>query len=282
MRAKSYGKINLSLDVISKRRDGYHNIKTIMQKISLYDEMEFIKIKRGFKFLSNVDELDNEDNLVYKAHNLLETYTGKKLPIEIHLKKNLPMASGLAGGTGNGALTLRALNKIYRLGISLEELCKESLKLGADFPYMLVGGTILAEGIGEKLEVIDDFCGQDLLIVNPGYGISTKKVYENLDIDNDRIDFDAIREALKTKNFFKLSKFLQNKMESSVFKNHPDLSDIKKKLKEFGGIPLMSGSGATMFAIFDDRVNLNKAYDYYKDLYKYTYMAKTVGGEDEL
>ncbi len=282
MRVKSHGKINLALDVISKRSDGYHDIKTVMQKISLHDEMEFIRIKRGFKFFSNIEGLDNEDNLIYKAHNLLEEVTGKELPVEVHLKKNLPIAAGLAGGTGNGALTLKVLNKIYNLQITLKQLCNISLKLGADFPYMLTGGTMLAEGIGEKLSCIDDFSGQDLLIVNPGYGISTREVYGNLILDNYRIDFEAIGKALKSKDFFKLSELLQNKMEDSVFKIHSDLLEIKAGLRDFGGVSLMSGSGATVFALFDDENKLNAAYKHYRDLYEYTYIAETVGGEDEL
>ncbi|MDO5041346.1 MAG: 4-(cytidine 5'-diphospho)-2-C-methyl-D-erythritol kinase [Peptoniphilus sp.] len=280
MRAKSLGKINLALDVISKREDGYHNIKTIMQKISLHDEMEFIRIKQGFKFFSNV-ELDEEHNLIHRAHNLLESYTGRKLPMEVHLKKNLPIAAGLAGGTGNGALTLKALNEVYDLGIDLEELCRISLKLGADFPYMLTGGTVLAEGIGEKLTAMDDFSGQSVLIVNPGYGISTREVYENLALDEERTDFNSIGAAMKDKDFLKLSQLLENKMEKSVFEVHPDLEELKMGLRDFGGVSLMSGSGATVFALFDDEDKLNSAYEHYRNLYEYTYRAETVGGEDE-
>ncbi|MGO3752288.1 MAG: 4-(cytidine 5'-diphospho)-2-C-methyl-D-erythritol kinase [Peptoniphilaceae bacterium] len=273
---KSYGKINISLDVVSKRNDGYHNIKTIMQKISIYDELE-IKKSSYFNFKSNVRELDTKENLIYKAYKLLENYAGKELPVEIFLKKNLPIAAGLAGGTGNGALTLKAINDLYELNISEEKLREISLKLGADFPYMLSSGTMLASGIGENLTKLENFRGINLIIVNPGYGVSTKEVYSNLEVSNERVDFQKIIEDMKNRDLKSLKDSMSNKMEVEVFKRHKDIKLIKDKLNDFGGASLMSGSGPSVFSLFDDYKDLNSAYEYFKPIYKNTFKAKTIG-----
>lgn len=281
MKLKSYGKINLSLDVLSKREDGYHNIETIMQKIELHDIMEFEKIHSGL--VLNIDEEVGklEDNLIYKSWKLLCDYTKRDLPIKINVKKNIPVAAGLAGGTGNGATTMKALNKIYNLNLTKDELMKISLKLGADFPYMISGKTILAKGIGEELEELDDFSNVLVLIVNPGYGISTKEVYENLVLSEKKIKTVEISKNLKYKCAEKLKSLLYNKMEESVFINHKEIFEIKNKMEKFNSVSLMSGSGATVFGLFDSEKDLNKAYNYFKNIYPKTYKTYTVGGEDE-
>lgn len=282
MKAKSYAKINLSLDVISKREDGYHNIETIMQKISLHDILEFEKIDSGF--ILNIDDKSlstGSDNLIYKAWEKLCLEVGRELPIKIDVTKNIPIAAGLAGGTGNGAVTLKALNKIYNLKLSNKYLEEISLSLGADFPYMIHSGTVLAKGIGEKLEDIEDFSGIKVLIVNPSYGISTKEVYENLKLDKKRIQTKEIIENLKYKDPLKLKGLLFNKMEENIFEKHKDIKDIKEKLEEFKAVSLMSGSGATVFGLFNNEKDLDKAYEYFIEIYEKTYKATTVGGHDE-
>lgn len=281
MKAKSYAKINLALDVINKRDDGYHNIKTIMQKISIYDELEFKKIDKGFKLNQKLN-FPVEDNLIYKAWKLLCEYAGMELPIEISLNKKLPVAAGIAGGTGNGAVTLKALNKLYDLNLSIVELQEISLKLGADFPYMLSGGTMFAEGIGEKLKKLEDFNGVKLLIVNPGYEISTKEVYENLVIDEQRIDFEGIIDKMRDKSANTLKYILKNKMQDSIIQYHPQIREIIQNLDNFGSTALMSGSGATVFGLFDSEERLKLAYEEFSKIYKYTFIAETVGGYDEI
>lgn len=281
MRGKSYAKINLSLDVISKRDDGYHNIKTIMQKISLYDELEIVKGNSGFELKSDLD-FDYRDNLIYKGYKSLCDYVKEDLPIIVGLKKNIPVAAGLAGGTSNGAWTVKAMNELYNLGLSDDELCKICLKLGADFPFMIKGGTMLAEGIGEEFTPLNPFEGANVLIVNPGYGVSTPYVYKNIDLNSEPIDFDIIIKNLDAKNVSKLNNILSNKMEKVVLDKHKDLTIIKDKLNSFGGISLMSGSGPTIFSLFDNIENLNRAYEYFKPIYKMTFKTKTVGGQDEV
>lgn len=281
MKIKSYGKINLSLDVLSKREDGYHNIESIMQKIELHDIMEFEKIHSGLEL--NIDEEVGElkDNLIYKSWKLLCDYTKRELPIRISVKKNIPIAAGLAGGTGNGATTLKALNKLYNLNLTEKELMKISLKLGADFPYMISGKTMLAKGIGEELEELDDFSNVLVLIVNPGYSISTRDIYENLTLSEKKIKTLEISKNLKYKRAEKLKGLLYNKMEDIVFKNHRDILEIKEKMESFNSVSLMSGSGATVFGLFDSEEDLDLAYSYFKKIYPKTYKTYTVGGEDE-
>lgn len=279
MEVKSYGKINLSLDVISKRDDGYHNIETIMQKINLYDIMKFEKIEKGFVLNIDDNTLSNgKDNLIYKSWKLLCDYTKKELPIKIDLKKNIPIAAGLAGGTGNGATTLKALNEIYNLNINDEKLMEISLSLGADFPYMICGGTVLAKGIGEKIEKLDDFSNVNILVINPGFGVSTKDVYEGLTLTDKKIKSKELIENLKYIDVNKLENLLYNKMEDTVFEKHNEIKDIKKRLELLNGIALMSGSGATVFSFFKNDDDLDKAYNYFIKLYPKTYKTYTVGG----
>lgn len=274
---KSYAKINLSLDVISEREDGYHEIETIMQKINLYDEMKFEKINEGFELEIEGNKLSaGKDNLIYKAWEFMEEYTNRKLPIRIKLKKNLPIAAGIAGGTGNGALTMEILNELYKLNISKEELVKISVALGADFPYMLKGGTCKASGIGEKLKKLPDFTGVKVLVVNPGYGISTKEVYENIEITGKTIRTEKIIENMKYKKADKLRNLLYNKMEEGVFQKYPEIKLIKEKMERFGAVSLMSGSGATVFGLFDNEIELEDAYLYFKERYKMVFKAETI------
>ena len=282
MKAKSYAKINLSLDVLNKREDNYHNIETIMQKVNIYDELEFIKTEGGFELLQNDNlNIKTEDNFIYKAWKLLCDYTEKDLGIKVILKKNLPLASGLAGGTGNGAVTLKALNHLYGLGISTESLMEISLKLGADFPYMIKGGTVIAEGIGEKIEELPDFEGVRVLIVNPGYEISTKEVYENLKLSEKHIKTSEIVKAMEYKSAEALKGLLYNKMEESVFLKHPDIGDIKLKMESYGAAALMSGSGASVFGLFDSDNDLEDCYNHFKNIYPMTYKTCTIGGNNE-
>lgn len=282
MKAKSYAKINLSLDILNKREDNYHNIETIMQKINIYDEIEFIKKDSGFELITDEQfNVELEDNLIYKAWKLLCDYTGRDLGIKIILNKKLPIAAGIAGGTGNGAVTLKALNKLYDLSLSEKLLMDISLKIGADFPYMISGGTKLAQGIGEILTPLDDFNGIDVILVNPGYGISTKEVYENLRITDKKMDTEKIIEAMKKRSFESLQDLLYNKMEESVFIKHPDIKYIKDKIRSFGGISLMSGSGASVFGLFSNKESIEKCYEYFAPKYSMTYKTHTIGGYDE-
>lgn len=276
IKKNAHAKLNLSLDVTGKRENGYHDIKTLMVMTDLCDEMIFSKSER----LEIIPEFsfDLKSNLIYKAYELLKNKVGYDLPFKVEIKKKIPIAAGLAGGTSNGAACLYALNDLYKINIPRAELIEMSKGLGADFTYMMTGGSKIAKGIGDILEEVDPIELDHVLIINPGYGVSTKEVYQKIKIDEERIDFSKILEGLYELDIEKLNFYLRNKMEDVVFSLHPDLLDIKKKLRAFNSAPLMSGSGATIFGIFADEKSLEEAYNYFKEIYKYTYKVRVGEG----
>ena len=269
---KAHAKLNLSLDVTGKRENGYHDIKTLMVMTDLYDEMKFSKSDK-LEILGDFD-FDMKENFIYKAYLALRDYVAKDLPFKVEIEKNIPMAGGLAGGTSNGAGTFYALNDLYDLKIPKKDLIKLSSSLGADFTYMMTGGTKLASGIGEILEEVRPIELDNVLVVNPGYGVSTKEVYESIKIEEKRIDFDEVLQALYDLDIKRLNKVLENKMEDVVFEKHRDLLEIKNKMREFNSSSLMSGSGATIFGIFENKNDLEDAYRHFKRTYDKTYKLK--------
>lgn len=269
---KAHAKLNLSLDVTGKRENGYHDIKTLMVMTDLYDEMKFSKSDK-LEILGDFD-FDMKENFIYKAYLALRDYVAKDLPFKVEIEKNIPMAGGLAGGTSNGAGTFYALNDLYDLKIPKKDLIKLSSRLGADFTYMMTGGTKLASGIGEILEEVRPIELDNVLVVNSGYGVSTKEVYESIKIDEKRIDFDEVLQALYDLDIKRLNKVLENKMEDVVFEKHRDLLEIKNKMREFNSASLMSGSGATIFGIFENKNDLEDAYRHFKKTYDKTFKLK--------
>ena len=269
---KVHAKLNLSLDVTGKRENGYHDIKTLMVMTDLYDEMKFSKSDK-LEILGDFD-FDMKENFIYKAYLALRDYVAKDLPFKVEIEKNIPMAGGLAGGTSNGAGTFYALNDLYDLKIPKKDLIKLSSSLGADFTYMMTGGTKLASGIGEILEEVRPIELDNVLVVNPGYGVSTKEVYESIKIEEKRIDFDEVLQALYDLDIKRLNKVLENKMEDVVFEKHRDLLEIKNKMREFNSASLMSGSGATIFGIFENKNDLEDAYRHFKRTYDKTFKLK--------
>lgn len=269
---KAHAKLNLSLDVTGKRENGYHDIKTLMVMTDLYDEMKFSKSDK-LEILGDFD-FDMKGNFIYKAYLALRDYVAKDLLFKVEIEKNIPMAGGLAGGTSNGAGTFYALNDLYDLKIPKKDLIKLSSRLGADFTYMMTGGTKLASGIGEILEEVRPIELDKVLVVNPGYGVSTKEVYESIKIEEKRIDFDEVLQALYDLDIKRLNKVLENKMEDVVFEKHRDLLEIKNKMREFNSASLMSGSGATIFGIFENKNDLEDAYRHFKRTYDKTFKLK--------
>lgn len=265
----AFAKINLSLDVLSKREDGYHNIDTIMVPISLGDEMYFQKIKSGIEIsgMENMGDIPKESNYIYRAWERMCQHKKADLGLRVRVNKKIPIAAGLAGGTSNGAQTLHALNELYELDYSLRELQEMALPLGADFPYMLSGKTARARGIGEQLEYLEDFSGIKGLLVNPGYGISTPWVYQRIEISSHHPSLEEVVEAMKEKTTEKLVNRLYNKMEEPVFFAYPQIKEIKESLNQLGGVALMSGSGATVFALFEEEEERQEAYEKMKHLY---------------
>lgn len=244
-------KINLSLDVIKKREDGYHELKMIMQTISIYDELDIEK--DDFIILECNKEnipLDNK-NLAWKAAEKFFEYTNINGGCKIYIKKVIPDGAGLGGGSSNAATVLMALNKLYETNLTNQELIDIGVKIGADVPFFIIGGTCLAEGIGEKLTKINNKINPNIIVYKPEFSISTKWVYENLNLNDKPVyNIDEIIDDLENDNK-SFSNKIFNYLEDVSIKKFKEISDIKNMLKNSGadGV-LMSGSGSSVFGIF--------------------------------
>ena len=264
---KALAKINLGLDVLRRREDGYHEVKMIMQTISLYDELMLKKIKKPeIQLRTNLPYLPtNENNLAYQAAKLLmEEY---QIPggLLIQLEKKIPVAAGMAGGSSDAAAVLWGVNQMYHLGLSRKELMERGVRLGADVPYCILRGTALAEGIGEKLKNLPPMPKCYLLIAKPGISVSTKFVYENLHVNEletkKHPDVDAMITALRQKDLALLSARMGNILELVTIPAHPVIDKIKQEMQKAGALgAMMSGSGPTVFGIVDTQPKARKAY----------------------
>lgn len=267
IRLKALAKINLGLDVLKRREDGYHEVKMIMQTINLHDriymkkiEEEEIRIRTNLYYLPN-----NENNLAYKAAKLLMDEFHLPGGISIHLKKVIPVAAGMAGGSSDGAAVLFGMNKMYGLKLSLQELMDRGVKLGADVPYCIMRGTALAEGIGEKLTALPAMPKCHILIAKPPINVSTKFVYENLHANDlkpeDHPPVDLQLEALQEGNLEKLVAHMGNVLERVTVPEYPVINEIKQKMMDHGALgAMMSGSGPTVFGIFTSYAKAKEAY----------------------
>lgn len=261
---KAYAKINLGLDVLSKRADGYHEVRMVMQTIGLYDKLEMrvrsgdeITIKTNLTYLPT-----NENNLVYKAIQLIKKEFSINQGVEVHLEKHIPVAAGLAGGSSDAAAALVGMNRLFKLHLSKEQLMERAVQLGADVPYCIMGGTALAEGIGEVLTPLDSMPQAYILVAKPSISVSTKFVYENLRIDNtmQHPDIDGIMQAISHKDIDGVAKRLGNVLESVTIEKYPVIKEIKDVMNECHAMnTLMSGSGPTVFGIYKKQEDAKKA-----------------------
>ena len=264
---KALAKINLGLDVLRRREDGYHEVRMIMQTIGLCDELEIRKTKQpGIQVETNLYYLPtNENNLVYKAAQLLKDEFGLRDGIGIRLRKRIPVAAGMAGGSSDAAAVLWGMNQMYKLGLSRQELMDRGVKLGADVPYCVLRGTALAEGIGEKLSVLPPMPKCYILIAKPGISVSTKFVYENLHANDlkpeQHPDVDAMIRAMEKKDLGLLASRMGNVLETVTVPAYPVIDEIKRFMVEYGALgAMMSGSGPTVFGIYDTRGKARQAY----------------------
>lgn len=255
---KALAKINLGLDVLRRREDGYHEVKMIMQTIGLHDDLEIRKTKTpGIQVKTNLYYLPtNENNLVYKAAKLLMDEFQIQDGVSIQLKKRIPVAAGMAGGSSDGAAVLWGINQMYGLGLSMQALMERGVRLGADVPYCIQRGTALAEGIGEKLSVLPPMPKCTILIAKPGISVSTKFVYENLHANDlkpeQHPDVDSMIEAMRQKDLGLLCSRMGNVLETVTIPAYPVINEIKRTMMDNGAIgSMMSGSGPTVFGIFD-------------------------------
>lgn len=289
---KAYAKINLGLDVVRKRADGYHDVKMIMQTIDVFDTLD---INLGIENSENAVDLGglgkisvvcgdenvpcDETNLVCKSAKAFLEYTGKKADISVKIEKNIPVGAGLAGGSTDAASVLRALNILLKTELSDTELMKIAKNIGADVPFCVVGNTYLAEGIGEILTPVKSNIKFDILLVKPPFSVSTPSVYKSLVLDENTThpDIDKIKNALEDGNVSVIYENLGNTLEDVTLKMYGEVGKIKENLKNLGaGAVLMSGSGPSVFAIFDDRQKLDGAYKIMKEKYKQTYLTSTI------
>ena len=268
LKLKAYGKINLALDVLRKREDGYHDVRMIMQTVGIYDQLELQATRKpGIAVETNLSYLPvNENNLVYQAAKLLMDEFSVKSGIHITLRKFIPVAAGMAGGSSDAASVLFGVNKMFNLGLSKRELMKRGVKIGADVPYCLLRGTALSEGIGEKLTPLPAMPQCRVLIAKPGISVSTKLVYENLNINarsgDCHPDIDGMVQAIQKQDLQEVAKKFGNVLELVTAKKYPIIEEIKAVMKKNGALnALMSGSGPTVFGLFTDERAAQKAYE---------------------
>lgn len=262
---KALAKINLGLDVLGKRENGYHDVRMVMQTIYLYDDVFMQKTKEeGIHLETNLFYLPvNENNIAYKAAKLLMDEFKIEGGISIRLNKFIPVSAGMAGGSSNAAAVLFGMNKMYQLGLSQQELMERGVKLGADVPYCIMRGTVLAEGIGEELTPLPALPKCYVLIAKPSVSVSTKTVYEKLDALNivNHPNIDGIIEGLEEQDLDKITSNMGNVLEEVTIGDYPIIEKIKKVMKDAGALnAMMSGSGPTVFGIFKERKDAKRAY----------------------
>lgn len=266
MKVKALAKVNLGLDVLGRREDGYHEIRMIMQTIHLYDQLEITRTADpGISIETNLDFLPvNENNLVYKAAKLMKDTYGIHEGVHVVLNKHIPVAAGLAGGSTDAAAVMYGMNELFRLREKRQKLMELGVKIGADVPYCLMRGTALAEGIGEKLKSLPPAPKCPVLIAKPGISVSTKFVYEHLKLDEHtrHPDIDAQLRAIYAKDLRALAGNMGNLLETVTIREYPVIQEIKEHMKENGSVnAMMSGSGPTVFGLFEDEETARRAYE---------------------
>ena len=268
MRLRALAKINLGLDILRKREDGYHEVRMIMQTIQMYDVLEMKRVRKpGISLSVNYSYIPNDErNLVYKA---------AKGGVDIHLEKFIPVAAGMAGGSSDAAAALVGINRLFKLGLSQKELMDRAVNIGADVPYCVMRGTALAEGIGEKLTRITQVPDCFVLIGKPGINVSTKAAYESLQLDkiSSHPDIDGMIGDIERGDLLAMTQKMGNVFEPGIIEKYPVIGEIKALMESHGALKaMMSGSGPTVFGIFDDREKMEAAAEVLRE----SRLAKTV------
>lgn len=281
MRIKAYAKVNISLDIVGKREcDGYHLLKMIMQGIDLYDVIDIDKQREGITITCNKNYVPvDERNLAYKAAVLFKERYDIKDGVKINIIKNIPVSAGLAGGSTDGAAVLKLMNKLFNINASDKELMDLGLKLGADIPYCIQGGTALCEGIGEVITPLDSFKDKIIVLVKPGFGVSTKEVYKNFDLNKVRKhpETEKLIEAMKNNDVKYVAENMKNLLENVTLRKHKVLIRIKEEMNSYGALgSMMSGSGPTVFAFFDDMLKAQLCFEKMKDKYYDVFITRTI------
>lgn len=263
---KSLAKINLGLDVLGRRENGYHDVRMIMQSIYLYDEVKIKRTKNpGIEIKTNLYFLPTgKENIAYKAAEMLIEEFHIEEGVHITLNKHIPVAAGMAGGSSNAAAVLYGMNKMFDLKLTQTELMERGVKLGADVPYCIMRGTVLAEGIGEELTTLTPMPKCFVLIAKPPISVSTKVVYEALDSKElvEHPDIDGLIEGLEKRDLKTIASYMGNVLEDVTIPMHPVIEEIKQEMKNAGALnAMMSGSGPTVFGLFETKAAARKAQD---------------------
>ncbi len=278
--AKSYAKINLTLDVLGRLDNGYHQVEMLMQTVNLFDLIIVDREERNIRVSTNLKYLPaNDKNIAHKACVEFFKATGIRGGAKILIHKNIPVAAGLAGGSGNGAAVLCALNLLYNAGLSAEALCEIGGRLGADVPYCITGGTQLAAGLGDQLQPVAPMPEAIVLLVRPPISISTPMIYSRIDtvLLDQHPDTPGMISAIQRQNLPQIAAKLYNVMEQVTVQEHPVLRGIKQKLISNGALgAAMSGTGPTVFGLFDDFEKAKDSADSFSTMYKDVYLTRTI------
>lgn len=278
------GKINLSIDVTGKLENGYHTVEMIMQSIALYDRVTVQKKERGISISCSERYVPRDQrNIAWMAAEAFFSECREAGGAYITLKKQIPVAAGLAGGSTDAAGVLRALNLLYGKQLNATRLVQISRRLGADVAFCLEGGTQLAQGIGDELTVLPDMKGIHVVLVKPPFPVSTPWVYKNLKLDalGERPDTSGLINAIEAEDISFIARNMRNVLESVTVKEHPELTVIMEKLVKYGALgSRMSGSGPTVFGLFDDRERASFAKGQLSKEYQQVFIAETIGRGD--
>ncbi|MDP4091889.1 MAG: 4-(cytidine 5'-diphospho)-2-C-methyl-D-erythritol kinase [Bacillota bacterium] len=263
MEIKAPAKINLSLDVLRKRPDGYHDIRMLMQTVELHDNVRIEPCGNGVEVIcSNPDVPSGTRNIAYKAAYLLKEFYSINSGVLIKIDKRIPVAAGLAGGSTDAAAVLKGMNILFSIGLKDDELASIGKSVGADVPYCLRGGTMLAEGIGEILTPVSSLPRIELVLVKPRLSVSTQWVYSSLNLEKIRLrpETDKLIKAFEDNNLEYIAENMVNVLETVTAQKYEVIIEIRKRLMEEGALgSMMSGSGPTVFGIFRDRQSSEKA-----------------------
>lgn len=264
IKLKALAKINLGLDVVRRREDGYHEVRMVMQTIHLYDQLLIQKSETpGIQIHSNLSFLPvNENNLVYKAGKLLMDEFDIHTGVSVELNKRIPVAAGMAGGSTDAAAMLYGMNQLFGLKLKRKDLMERGVQIGADVPYCIMRGTALAEGIGEKLSSLPPMVKCPVLIAKPAVSVSTKFVYQNLKLNEQtpHPDIDALITDIRNSDLDNICADMGNVLETVTILNYPVIAQIKEQMLKSGAkASMMSGSGPTVFGLFGDEETARRA-----------------------
>ena len=281
LRIRAHAKINLFLNVVGKRNDGYHNLETVFQSIDLHDEIILRERDRKGVVLQcdHPDVPSDSNNLAFKAARAISNVVGGMGGLEIRIEKRIPVSAGLAGGSADAAAVLHGINELFSLDIGQSILLRVARDLGADVPFCLIGGTAFGTGIGDILTPISPLTDVPFILINPGISVSTSDIFRNLHIPLTKQTKESIiiKNCVEKRDIFGIGKNLYNSLEIPVFSKHPELSEIKSHLSMRVGTlgALMSGSGATIFALMQDARSARRCQSHFENTYRFCMTTKT-------